>query len=54
MSYIDMRLLEGHKEIDPLKLHVFKTHLIGFWKDYNYNGSKDAYKQHLRMKNILG
>lgn len=47
-----MRLLEGHKEIDPLKLYVFKHYLLEFWNDYKK--LKIAYKPQSRMQNILG
>ena len=47
-----MKLLAGHKEIDPLKLYSFKCYLSEFWIDYK--NLKIALNTNSRFQNILG
>ena len=47
-----MKLLEGHKEIDPLQLYIFKHYLSEFWNDYKT--FKSSINPNDRIQNILG
>ena len=47
-----MKLLEDHKEIDPVKYYSFKCHLAEFWGDYK--NLKIAKNPLSRLQNIIG
>ena len=51
-SYIDMSLLDGHEEVDPVRLYIFKQYLAGVWK--NYTNMKAVQNPRSRLQNILG
>jgi len=51
-SYIDMALLDGHEEVDPVRLYIFKQYLAGVWE--NFRTMKAVQNPRSRLQNILG
>ena len=51
-AYIDMELLEGHEEIDPVRLYIFKQYLAEVWR--KYKSMKAVWNPKSRLQNILG